>query len=193
MSLLGQRYRKFLLSNMSLVHWSKYYVEVNIKGMWKIILCQRGILKGANSALLQSCCCCCSVAKLYPTCDPMNCSTPGSPVLYYLPEFAQIHIHWASDAIQPSHSLLSPSPPTFHLSQDQSLFQWVSSSHRWPKYWGFSFSTSPANDYSGLISFRIDWFYLLPIQGTLKSLLQYHSSKASILNMILKKVYSYSY
>ena len=94
------------------------------------------------------------------------------------------HVHWVSDAIQPSHLLLSPSPPTFNLSQHQSLFQWVSSSHQvaWlQKYWHFSFSISPSNDYSGLISFRMDWLDLLAVQGTLKTLLQHHSSKASIL------------
>ena len=72
------------------------------------------------------------------------------------------------------------SPPAFSLSQHQGLFQWVSSSIRWPKYWSFSFSISPSNEYSGLISFRMDWLDLLAIQGTLKSLLQHHSSKASV-------------
>ena len=73
---------------------------------------------------------CCLTAKLCPTfCNPMNCSTPGFPVLHYLPEFAQIHVHWVGNAIQPSHSLSSPSPPAFNLSQHQGLFQWVSSSH----------------------------------------------------------------
>ena len=89
-------------------------------------------------------------------------------------------VHWVSDAIQPSHPLSSPSP-AFNLSQLQGLFQWVRSSHRWPKYWSFSFSISPSNEYSGLISFRMDWLDLLAVQGTLKSLLQLHSSKASIL------------
>ena len=82
---------------------------------------------------------------------------------------------------QPSHPLLSSSPPIFNLSQHQGLFKWVSSSHQVAKYWSFSFSISPSNVYSGLISFRMDWFDLLAVQGTLKSLLQYHSSKASIL------------
>ena len=82
------------------------------------------------------------------------------------------------DAIQPSHPLLSPSPPAFNLSQHQGLFQW---GHiRWPKYWSFSFSISPSNEYSGLI-FRMDWLDLLAVLGTLKSLLQHRSSKASIL------------
>ena len=90
-------------------------------------------------------------------------------------------IHCVGDAIQPSHPLLSPSPPTFNLSQHQGLFQWVSSSIRWPNYWSFSFSISPSNEHSGLISFRIEWLDLLAVQGTLKSLLQYHSSEASVL------------
>ena len=117
-----------------------------------------------------------SVAQSCPTiCDPMDCSTPGFPVHHQLPELAQTHVHPVDDAIQPSHPL-SSSPPAFNLSQHQGLFQWV----RWPKYWGFSFSISPSNEYSGLISFRMDWLDLLAVQGTLKSLLQHHSSKASI-------------
>ena len=77
------------------------------------------------------CCCCCSVAQSCPTlCDPMGCSTPGFPVLHHLPEFAQTHVHWVGDAIQPPHPLSSPSPPTFKLSQHQGLFQWVSSLHQ---------------------------------------------------------------
>ena len=126
--------------------------------------------------------CCCSVSQLCPTlCDPMDCSTPGLPVHHHLPEFAQTHVHWVGDAIQPSHPLLSPSPLAFNLPQHQGLFQWVSSSHQMAKkYWSFSFSISPSNEYSGLISFRIDWFDLA-VQGTLKGLLQHHSSKESIL------------
>ena len=125
---------------------------------------------------------CCLVTKSCPTlCHPMDCSTPGFSVLHYLPKFVQTHVHWVSDAIQPSHPLLSPSPPAFNLSQNRGLFQWISSSHQVPKYWSFSFSISPSNGYSGLISFRMDWLDLLAVQGTLKSLLQHHSSKASIL------------
>ena len=115
-------------------------------------------------------------------CDSMECSMPGLPVHHQLPEFTQTHVHWVGDAIQPSHPLLSPSPPTFNLSQHQGLFRWVSSSYQVAKkYWSFSFSISPSSEYSGLISFRIDWFDLLVVQGTLKSLLQHHSSKASVL------------
>ena len=111
----------------------------------------------------------------------MDCSTPGLPVHHQLPEFIENHIHRVSDAIQPSHPLLSPSPPTFSLSQLK-VFSNESVLHiRWPKYWSFSFSISPSNGYSGLISFRKDWLDLLAVQGTLKSLFQHHSSKASIL------------
>ena len=114
-------------------------------------------------------------------CDPMDCSTPGFPVFHYLPEFAQAHVHWVGDDIQPSHPLSSPSPPAFNLSQHQGLFlSWLFASGR-PKFWSFSFSISPSSGYSGLISFRIDWFYLLTVQGILKSFLQDHSLKASIL------------
>ena len=114
-------------------------------------------------------------------CDPMDYSTPGLHVHCQLSGFTQTHVHWVSEAIQPSHSLSSPSPPAFNLSQHQGLFKWVSSWHQWPKYWSFSFSISPSNEYSRLISFRMDWWDLLAVQGNLKSLLQYHSSKASIL------------
>ena len=112
---------------------------------------------------------------------PMDCSTPGLLDHHQLPEITQTHVHWVSDAIQPSHPLSSPSPPALNLSQHQGLFKWVSSSHREPKYWSFSFNISPSNEHWGLISFRMDWLDLLAVQGTLKSLLQHHSSKASVL------------
>ena len=92
-------------------------------------------------------------------------SMPGFPVLHCLLEFPQTHIHWIDDSIQPSHPLSPPSPPALSLSQHQSLFQWVSI--KWPKYWSFSFSISPSNEYLGLISFRIDWFDLA-VLGTLR-------------------------
>ena len=121
-----------------------------------------------------------SVAQSSPTfCDPMDCSMPGLPVHHQLLEFTQTHVHRVSHAIQPSHPLSSPSPPTFDLSQHQGLFKWISFCIKWLKYWSFSFIISPSNEYSGLISFRMDWFDLAG-QGTLKSLLQHHSSKASI-------------
>ena len=106
---------------------------------------------------------------------------PGFPVLHCLLDFAQAHVHWISDAIQSSYLLSPASLPVLNLSQHQSLFLWVGSSNQVAKYWSFSFSISLSNEYSGLISFRMDWFDLLAVQGTLKSLFQHHSSKASIL------------
>ena len=101
----------------------------------------------------------------------MGCSTSGSPVLHHLPKFAQTHVHWVSDAIQPSHPLLSPSPPALNLSQHQGLFQWVCSLHQGPKHRSFNLSISPFDLYSGLSSFKTDWFDFLAVQRTLKSLL----------------------
>ena len=123
-----------------------------------------------------------SVAQSCPTlCDPMNRSTPGLPVHHQLPEFTQTHVHWVDDAIQPSHPLSSPSPPAPNPSQHQSLFQWVNSSHQVAKLLEFEFSISPSKERPGLISFRMDWLDPLADQGSLKSLLQHHNSKASIL------------
>ena len=114
---------------------------------------------------------------------PHGLQEPGFLVLHHLLELAHTHIDFVSDPIQPSRPLSSPSSPAFNLSQHLSqVFSSDSALHiRWPKYWSFKFSISPSNDYSGLISFRIDWFDFLAVQGTLKSLLQHHSSKASIL------------
>ena len=125
--------------------------------------------------------CCCSVTQLCLTlCSPMDCSTPGFPVLHYLLETAQTPVHQVSDASNHlilCFPLLLPSifPIITVLSNELTLCI------RWPKYWSFSFSISPSKEYSGLISFRIDWFDLLAVQGTLKSLLQHHILKASIL------------
>ena len=106
---------------------------------------------------------------------------PGLPVHHQLLEFIQIHVHWVSDTIQPSHPLSSPLLlpsvfPSFRVFSNELALH-----VRWPKFWSFSFSISPSNEYSGLISFRMDWLDLLAVQGILKSLLQHHSSKASIL------------
>ena len=123
-----------------------------------------------------------SVPQACPTlCDPMDCSTPGFPVHHQLPELTQTHVHRVSEAIQPSHPLSSPSlPPSIfpiiRVFSNESAFR-----IRCPKYWSFSFNISPSNEHSRLISFRMDCFGLLAVQGTLKSLLQHHSSKASIL------------
>ena len=120
-----------------------------------------------------------SVAQSCPTlCNPMNPSTPGLPVHHQLPEFTQTHVHWVGDTIQASHSLSSPSPPAHNTSQHQSLLNESTLRMRWPKYWSFSFSIIPSKKIPGLIFFRMDWLDLLAVQGTLKSLLQHHSSKA---------------
>ena len=113
----------------------------------------------------------------------MDCSTPGFPVLHYLLEFAQTHVHWVDDAIPPSHPLSPPSPPAFNLSSIRDFPYELAFCIRWPKYWSLSlsFSISPSNECSVLISFKIDWFDLLAVQGTFKSLLQHCSLKASIL------------
>ena len=110
----------------------------------------------------------------------MSCSTPGLPVHHHLPEFTQTHVHRVGDAIQPSHPLLSPSPPAPNPSQHQRLSNESTLHMRWPKYWSFSFSIIPCKEIPGLISFRMDRLDLLAVQGTLKSLLQQHSLKASL-------------
>ena len=123
-----------------------------------------------------------SVAQLCPTlCNPMNRSTPGLPTHHHLPEFTQTHVHGVRDAIQPSHPRSSPSPPAPNPPSIR-VFSNESTLHmRWPKYWSFSLSIIPSKEIPGLISFRMDWLDLLAVPGTLKSLLQHHSSKASIL------------
>ena len=114
-------------------------------------------------------------------CDPMNHSMPGLSVHHQLPESTQTHVSRVGDAIQSSHSLSSPSPPALNLPSVR-VFSNESALHiRWPKDWSFSFNISPSNEHPGLISFRMDWLDLLAVQGTLRSLLLYHSSKASIL------------
>ena len=124
----------------------------------------------------------CSVTKLCLTLgDPMDCSMPGFPVLHSLPEFAQTCVRWVSDAIQSSHPLspllLLPSIfPSIKVFSNELVLH-IS----WSKYWSFSFGIRPSNIYYGLISFRIDWFDFLAVQGTFKSLLQHHNSKTSIL------------
>ena len=123
---------------------------------------------------------------------PIDCSTPGLPVHHQLLEFTQTHVHRVNDAIQLSHPLLSPSPPpsiflSIRVFLNESVLR-----IRWPKYWSFDFNISPSNEYSGLISSRMEWLDLLAVQGTLKILLQHHSSKASILwHSALTSIYDY--
>ena len=111
----------------------------------------------------------------------MNRSTPGLLVHHQLPEFTQTHVHRVSDAIQPSHPRSSPSLHAPNPSQHQSFSNETTLRIRWPKYWSFSFSIIPSKEIPGLLSFRMDWLDLLAVQGTLNSLFQHHSSKASIL------------
>ena len=126
-----------------------------------------------------------SVPQSCPTlCDPMNHSTPGLPVYHQFPEFIQTHVHQVSDAIQPAIlcrplPLLLPIPPSIRVFSNESTLLM-----RWPKYWSFSFSIIPSKEHPGLIFFRMDWLDLLAVQGTLKTLLQHHSSKASILRCL---------
>ena len=138
---------------------------------------------GEREVVVFGCCllCCCLVAQLCPTpCNAMDCSMPGLPVLHHLPELAQTQVHWGSDAIQPSHPLLLLLLPSIFPNIRVFPNEWALHI-RWPKDWSFSFSISPSNEYSILIPFRIDWLDLLVVQGILKSLLQHHSSKGSIL------------
>ena len=129
-----------------------------------------------------------SVAQLCPTlCDPMDCSAPGFPVHHQLPEFTQTHVHWVGDAIQPSHPLSSPCPPTFNLFHHQGLFKWVSSWHQVAKVLEFQLQLQSFQRTPGLISFRMDWLDLLVVQGILKSLLQ-HRFK-SINSLLLSFLY----
>ena len=153
-------------------HWWKDWWNIN-----NVCCLCSNIVSMLNSSVLFS-----SVAQSCPTlCNPMDCSTLGLPVHHQLLEFTQTHPHWVGDAMQPSHPVLSPSPPTFNLSQHQGLFQWVCSSHQVAKALEFQLNISSSNEHSGLISFRMDWLDLFEVQETLKSLLQHHSSKASIL------------
>ena len=122
----------------------------------------------------------CSVQQLCRVHDPMDCSTPGLPVHHQLPELVQTHVHRVGDAIQPylllclSLLLLRTIFPSIRVFYNESTLH-----IKWPKYWSFSFSIIPSNEHPGLISFRMEWLDLLAVQGTLKSLVQHHSSKAS--------------
>ena len=128
---------------------------------------------GQVSSVTQSC---------LTLCDTMDFSTPGFPVHHQLLKFVQIHVHQGGDAIQPSHPLLSPSPPASIFPSIRVFSNESVVLIRWPKYWSFSFSISPSNAYSGMISFRIDWLDFLAVQGTLENLFQHHRSRASVLH-----------
>ena len=161
---------------------SKALIRQKVKGSlvswWRLSVRVRTNLEISNPPLFSS------VTQFCPTlCDLMDCSIPSFPVHHQLPELVQTHVHRVGDTIQPPHPLLSPSPPTSNLSQHQGLFQWVSSLHQVAKVLEFQLSISPSNEYSGLVSFRMDWLDLLAVQGTFKGLLQHHSSKASILQL----------
>ena len=108
-------------------------------------------------------------------------ATPWTRACQSSLKYTQTHVHWVRDAIKLSHPRLSPSPPALNLSQHQGLSSESALCIRWPKYWSFSFSITPSNEHPERISFMMDWLDLLAVQGTLKSLLQHHSSKASIL------------
>ena len=130
-----------------------------------------------------------SVAQSCPTlCDSMDCSTPGLPVHHQLPEFTQTHVHRVSDATQPSNPLSSLLPPPSILPSIRVFSNESALQIKWPKYWSFSFSICPSNEYSGLIYFRMDWLDLLAVQGTLKSLPQHHSSETSIMETKARKL-----
>ena len=146
----------------SMVSENEWVVPSQISTWVLILQCQHGLLFSSS--------------VVSDSLQPRDCSLPGFPVLHHLLELAETHVHWVGDAIQPSHPLSSPSPPAFNLSQHESALH-----IRWPEYWSFSFSISPSNEYSGLVFFRMDWLDLLTVQGTLESLLQYHNSKATIL------------
>ena len=149
---------------------------------WRRLLRVPWTARRSNQSILKeisSGCAFSSVAQSCPTlCDPVNRSTPGLPVHHQLLEFTQTHAHRVSDAIQPSHPLSPPSPPACNPSQHQGLFQWVNSSHEVAKV--LEFQLQHQSFQWTLISFRIDWLDLLAVQETLKSLLQHHSSRASI-------------
>ena len=119
-----------------------------------------------------------SVSQACPAlCNPMDCSTPGLLIHHQLPKFTHTHVHWVSDAVQPSHPLLAPFPPAFIFPSIRVISNESVLRIRWPKYWSFSFNISPSNEYLGLIFFRMDWLDFLAVQGTLKSLLQHTVQK----------------
>ena len=156
------------MCNLFWLNWEWQLSHLTFAQWWSVHFRQRSCLFSSVQSL--------SCVKL---CNPMDWSTPGLPVHHQLPELTQTHAHWVGDAIQPSHPLSFPLLLLPSIFPSITVFSNESLLHiRWPKYW--SFSNSPSNGYSGLISSRIDWLDHLAVQGTLKSLLQYHNSKASI-------------
>ena len=145
--------------------------------MMKTLIFVKRIISVQFSSVTQSC----------PTlCNPMNLSSPAFPVHHQLPELTLTHVHRVGDDIQPFHPLSSPPPPAFNLSQHQGIFKRVSSSPRWPKFWSFSFSPSPFNEYSVLISFRMDWLDPLAVQDSQESspTPQFKSINSSVLSFL---------
>ena len=183
-TLWGLNITKFWLDWSPIIHKTSFYFVQSFCKDWTFLFTFESFPivwivweKGIHTSVQFS-----SVTQTCPTlCDPMGCSTPGLPVHHQLPESTLTHVHWVSDAIQPSHPLSSSSPPALNLSQHQGRCNESALRIRWPKYWSVSFTISSSNEYLWIISFRKDWFDLLALQGTLKSLLQNHSSKASIL------------
>ena len=149
-----------------------YWVRLSQNALTPVASCAQWFSSVQFSSVAQSC---------LTLCDPMNLSMPGLPDHHQHPKFTQTHMHRISDAIQPSHLLSSSAPPALNLSSIRVFSNESALCIRWPKYWSFSFNIIPSNEYPGLISFWMDWLDLLAVQGTLKSLLQHHSSKASIL------------
>ena len=166
----------------STLHWTAWCLMAQINQMMGNFPCKATYIPSSSNIIPLFTSHFNSVAQSCPTlCNPMNHSMPGLPIHHQLPEFTQTHVHQVGDAIQPSHPPSSPSPSAPNPSQHQGLSQWFSSSHQVVKVWSFSFNISPSNEHPGLVSFSMDWLDLLAVQGTLKSLLQHHSSKASIL------------
>ena len=159
----------------------RHYSQCTLSSAWYIALSRYNLLVCWLVSFV--CFCCCSVFKLCLTLyQPMDCSMSGSSVLPYLPELAQIHDHFVSDTIWTSHLLLLLSSSIF--PRIRVFSKELDVQIRWPKYWSFSLSNKLSSEFSGFISFRIDWFDLLAVQGTLKSLLQHHNSKASIFSAL---------
>ena len=138
-----------------------------------------------------------SLSRVLTLCDPMDCSMPGFSVRHQLPELAQTHVHWVGDVIQPSPPLSSSSPSAFNLSQHHGIFKWVSSLHQglWPKDWSFSLSINPSNEYSGLISFRMDWLDLPAVQETQESspTPQFKSTNCSVFSFLYGPTHNHTW